>query len=169
MGNDSVQDSVDRNLDYWQQEIPDMDLRTEAIAGRIQLLAKHMSKPKQRSLEEQGLQNWEFQTLKLLRRRGQPYEATPGELAAAIGLSPAAMTKRLDGMERSGYVERSHDSEDRRRVTVRLTRAGMSAWTQTIDEQGRVEQKLVHALTPSEQDQLSALLRRMLLLAESEE
>ncbi|WP_222854280.1 MarR family winged helix-turn-helix transcriptional regulator [Fodinicola acaciae] len=169
-GTESVpeKDSVDRNLEYWQEEIPDLDARAEEIAGRIHLLAKHMSRPRQRSLEAQGLQQWEFQTLKLLRRRGRPYEATPGELAAAIGLSPAAMTKRLDGMERSGYVRRSHDSQDRRRVTVRLTQAGMKAWSQAIDEQGRVEQKLVHALNADQQDQLAALLRQMLLLAESE-
>jgi DNA-binding MarR family transcriptional regulator len=163
-----VKDSVDRRLESLLQEVPDLDPRVEAIAGRIQLLARHMEKPKKQSLADRGIQLWEFQTIKSLRLRGKPYEATPGELATSLGMSPAAMTKRLDAMEKSGYVRRSHDTKDRRRVTVRLTAAGVRAWTQTVDEQGEVERELAGALSPAEQDQLCELLRRMMLVAEKD-
>ncbi|GAA1675959.1 MarR family winged helix-turn-helix transcriptional regulator [Fodinicola feengrottensis] len=161
-----MKDSVDRHIEYWRHELAGYDALAEAIAGRIQLLARHMEKPKKDSLAEHGVQLWEFQTLKNLRRRGQPYEATPGELATALGMSPAAMTKRLDALERSGYVVREHDTQDRRKVTVRLTVAGMRTWARTVDDQGLVERRLVGALTLTEQDQLADLLRKMMLVAE---
>jgi DNA-binding MarR family transcriptional regulator len=53
-----------------------------------------------------GLQYWAFKTLHMLRRGGAPYRATPGALATQLGLSPTAMTNRLDALERLGYVRR---------------------------------------------------------------
>ena len=46
---------------------------------------------------------------------------TPGYLAERSGLTTAAVTTVLDRMERAGYVTRERDTEDRRRVLVRLT------------------------------------------------
>jgi DNA-binding MarR family transcriptional regulator len=55
---------------------------------------------------------------------------TAGELAAATGLSGAAMTTLLDRLEQRGYVRRIRDTADRRKVLVELTRDG----TRTIGE-----------------------------------
>jgi DNA-binding MarR family transcriptional regulator len=44
-----------------------------------------------------------------------------GELARAVDLSPAAVTTAVDRLERMGFVERTRDPEDRRRVIVRPT------------------------------------------------
>lgn len=46
---------------------------------------------------------------------------TPGQLAGAIGLRPAATTAVIDRLERRGLVSRSRDSGDRRVITVRMT------------------------------------------------
>jgi len=46
-----------------------------------------------------------------------------GELAAALGLSPAATTTVMDRMERAGYISRSQDPQNRRRVIVEPTPA----------------------------------------------
>jgi DNA-binding MarR family transcriptional regulator len=46
---------------------------------------------------------------------------TPGYLAERSGLTTAAVTTVLDRMERAGYVTRERDTQDRRRVLVRLT------------------------------------------------
>jgi DNA-binding MarR family transcriptional regulator len=47
-----------------------------------------------------------------------------GELGAATGLSSAATTTLLDRLERKGYVRRTRDSADRRKVLVELTPEG---------------------------------------------
>ena len=46
---------------------------------------------------------------------------TAGELGARLGLSSAAATRTVDRLERSGYVERVRDPDDRRRVNLSLT------------------------------------------------
>ena len=44
-----------------------------------------------------------------------------GELARAVDLSPAAVTSVIDRLEEMGFVRRSRDPEDRRRVIVEPT------------------------------------------------
>jgi DNA-binding MarR family transcriptional regulator len=54
---------------------------------------------------------------------------TAGELAEAVGLSPGAVTTALDRLEGRGFVTRTRDPDDRRRVTLKMTpEAGRLAW-----------------------------------------
>ena len=46
---------------------------------------------------------------------------TPGELAQVLTLSPSATTTLIDRLERAGHVERHHDQQDRRRVSLTMT------------------------------------------------
>jgi DNA-binding MarR family transcriptional regulator len=60
---------------------------------------------------------------------GQRPGLTAGELATAVGLSRGAVTTALDRLEERGFVRRTRDSADRRRVTVELTdEANRVAW-----------------------------------------
>ncbi|MBT1158894.1 MarR family transcriptional regulator [Aminobacter anthyllidis] len=67
--------------------------------------------------ERFGLHTTDLECLDLLFMRKA---ATPGELAAATGLSSGAMTALLDRLERAGYVERQADPGDRRRVLLHI-------------------------------------------------
>ncbi|HVY20006.1 MAG TPA: MarR family transcriptional regulator [Bauldia sp.] len=49
---------------------------------------------------------------------------TPGDLARATGLTSGAITGVVDRLERGGYVRRVRDTEDRRKVYVRITQGG---------------------------------------------
>ncbi|HEX5404617.1 MAG TPA: MarR family transcriptional regulator [Pseudonocardiaceae bacterium] len=62
-----------------------------------------------------GLHVTDLRCLNLLRLSGP---ATPGELAAATGLTTGAITRMVDRMLAAGYVRREHDPVDRRRVIV---------------------------------------------------
>jgi DNA-binding MarR family transcriptional regulator len=54
---------------------------------------------------------------------------TAGELAVAVGLSPGAVTSVLDRLEERGFVTRTRDPDDRRRVTLKMTpEANRLAW-----------------------------------------
>ncbi len=46
------------------------------------------------------------------------------ELAGTVQVEEQTMSRMLERLERSGYVERSRDETDRRRVQVRLTALG---------------------------------------------
>jgi DNA-binding MarR family transcriptional regulator len=159
-------DQIDEHIALWSRELPEMDPRVEGIVTRMQWLDRHLRGRLEGALAGQGLKMWEFKTLHILRRGGAPYQATATELAAALDLSPAAMTKRLDNLAQDGYLRRRHDDADRRRVLITLTEAGLRAWEATISLQDRVERQLVDVLRPDEQDQLVSLLRRLVLAAQ---
>jgi DNA-binding MarR family transcriptional regulator len=162
-----VEDSVDRHLARWRDKAP-FDERVEAIVTRIQLLARHVSHAKDRALAEVGLQGFEFETLHRLASRGTPWRSTPSELAAELMVSPAGMTGRVETLENAGLVRRLRGTEDRRRVDVELTELGHARWFAAMKLRGTAEDAMVEPLDPAEQDALIALLKRMLVQAESE-
>jgi DNA-binding MarR family transcriptional regulator len=49
---------------------------------------------------------------------------TQRELAAAVQVEDQTMSRTVERLERSGYLERRRDPADRRRITVTLTAAG---------------------------------------------
>src|SRR5687768_15782004 len=62
-----------------------------------------------------GLNSTDLECLDLLTLAGP---TTAGQLAAHTGLTTGAMTAVIDRLEHAGYVRRSRDPEDRRRVLV---------------------------------------------------
>ena len=52
--------------------------------------------------------------------------STPTRLAAALGLTTGAMTKALDRLQAAGYITRSHDPADRRRIIITAQAAGQA-------------------------------------------
>jgi DNA-binding MarR family transcriptional regulator len=86
----------------------------------------------------------------VLRVLADGEEHSAGELATAADLTPASITKMLDGLSRAGLLERVRDESDRRRVGVRITDAGRrefaakeelirSAWEAKLDGAGEDE------------------------------
>ena len=53
--------------------------------------------------------------------------AAPSDLAGQLGLTTGAMTKVLDRLERSGFVTRSPDPTDRRRIVITADPRGFEA------------------------------------------
>jgi len=74
------------------------------LAGVLQSVGEHVD-----------LAPVEMDFLDLISRRAP---VTPGALANATGLSPATVTGILDRLEEGGWVKRSRDVGDRRKVLV---------------------------------------------------
>lgn len=159
----SAQDHVDRMLQVWKRELPDLDLATEGIVERIQKLQRHLDRAMNETLAEFKLDRGEWWLLGALRRSGPPYRKSPGKLAEDIGLSSGAMTNRLDRLEAAGLIRRLPDPDDRRALQVELTEAGWQAWQDTVGAQARKEALVANALDPAEKEMLNALLRRLML------
>jgi DNA-binding MarR family transcriptional regulator len=53
--------------------------------------------------------------------------AAPTDLAAQLGLTTGAMTKVLDRLEHAGYITRSADPADRRRIVISSVPEGLAA------------------------------------------
>jgi DNA-binding MarR family transcriptional regulator len=159
-------DSVDEHIAHWLTELPDLDPVTEGVVTRMQMLVRHLRRSKQAALSAHNLQDFEYDTLHTLVGRGAPYQAHPSELATAMGMSPAAVTGRLDALERRGYIRRLPLPGDRRKVSVELTDAGHAAWHEAMEDQGDEEDRIIAALTRAVPEQLADLLRRMVLVVE---
>jgi DNA-binding MarR family transcriptional regulator len=158
-----AQDQVDRMLQIWKRELPDLDLGTEGIVERIQKLQRYLDRAMNETLAEFKLDRGEWWLLGALRRSGPPYRKSPGKLAEDIGLSSGAMTNRLDRLEAAGLILRLPDPDDRRALQVELTDAGWQAWQDTVGAQARKEALVANALQPDEKVALNALLRRLML------
>ena len=91
------------------------------MVTRISRLQKFLKGTIQRAVSEVGLQDYEYETLHSLMIRDTPGTASPTDLADDLGVSGAGMTGRLDGLEKSGWVQRTQSPDDRRRVVVEIT------------------------------------------------
>ena len=160
------QDSVDRHIEHWQREIPDLDPLVEGVFTRMQMLLRHLKQTRHAELAAHGLEDYEYATLHFLGGCGPHHRATPSEIAAWQQMSPSGITGRLDALERRGFIRRLPSPDDRRKVIVELTEEGLQAWRSTFDPQTNEEAKVLAALTPEEQEQLNAMLRRMLQLVD---
>ncbi|MGE5286225.1 MAG: MarR family winged helix-turn-helix transcriptional regulator [Micromonosporaceae bacterium] len=52
--------------------------------------------------------------------------STPSQLAAQLGLTTGAMTKVLDRLQNAGFITRSADPSDRRRIIIAADPAGLA-------------------------------------------
>lgn len=83
---------------------------------------------------------------------------TVNDLARHTGVTPATMSLGLDRLERKGYIARSRDSTDRRRVHVRLTTAGVRIRdSSSVLDAGRVEALLARLTSAERHDAIRGL------------
>jgi DNA-binding MarR family transcriptional regulator len=155
-------DGVDRIIGQWAHERPDLDTEPMAIFGRIFRLARLAGDRVEKAYAAYGVGRPEFDLLATLRRAGEPYQLSPGALAASMMLSTGGTTARLDRLEKVGMVERSPSPSDRRGVLVRLTPHGFDVVDQAVGA-GLAEQERLLAHLPAEKrQQLDDLLREAL-------
>jgi DNA-binding MarR family transcriptional regulator len=83
------------------------------------------------------------------------------DLAQRLAIDPSDVAKAVEEIGALGYVERTRDPADRRRVTVALTEAGRAALGELNAEAEAVQDELLAPLTAAERQQLTAMLGRV--------
>ena len=157
-----MEGSIDRHVEVWAKELDWLDPLTEAITVRLVTVSRSLTQSRKRALAGSGLKLWEFKILLTLRRLGPPYATSPSRLADAMGLTRGALSARLAPLEEAGLIARTHDTDDRRRVEVRLTDAGHEAFERHLKAENRDETDLLAPLTEAERRTLNDLLRKLL-------
>lgn len=97
----------------------------------------------------------------LIACANQEVIATPGAIAAHLGISTASTTKLLDRLERGGHIVRSAHPSDRRALAISITPTTHHAAMETV---GRQQAKRFHAaarLSPEERDVVVRFLMDM--------
>lgn len=85
----------------------------------------------------------------------------PSDLACKIGISRASITGLLDSLEKDGFVERRQHPEDRRALTVHLTKSGRAFLEKMLPDHYRRIAALMSGLDLDERRQLVALLTKV--------
>jgi DNA-binding MarR family transcriptional regulator len=159
-------DHVDRFLDRLSPEL-ELDREVEGIVDRIGGLSRRIKRTAEQTIAEFGLSYGEWHVLGMLHNQGP--RLSPGALTKRLELSSGAMTNRLDGLEQAGLVRRLPDPDDRRALLVELTDEGRRLYRESVAAQAAKESIVAEALSPDEQRQLNALLRRVMLAFEARE
>jgi DNA-binding MarR family transcriptional regulator len=155
-------DRVDRILSQWATERPDLDTEAMGLLGRMGRLTTHLAREVEQVLQSHGLSSSAFDVLATLRRSGQPYRMSPGDLLEMTMVSSGTMTNRIDQLEKSGFVARVVNTEDRRSVLIALTDAGLRVIDEAVGAHVANQQRLTATLDDDEKAALDALLRKFL-------
>jgi DNA-binding MarR family transcriptional regulator len=157
------QDALDRILDQWRRERPDLDCSPMGIIGRISQLQREVYLAQRATFARHGLDVPSFDVLAALRRAGPPYQLTPTSLMRTALVTSGAITQRLDRLEERGLITRERSRDDGRAVVVSLTDAGREALDAALPDHLDTERKLLDGLSDDDREQLAGLLRRFLV------
>src|SRR5580700_7813777 len=118
--NHMQEDAIDRIVQQWNRERPDLDVSVTHVLQRITRLYLLQSASFAEVFNRYGLTFGEYEVLAALVRSGPPHRLKPGDLVGALVLSSGAVTNRIDRVEDAGLVERIPDPDDRRGTLVVL-------------------------------------------------
>lgn len=156
-------DDVDGIVAAWRRERPDLDVAPLEVLSRVSRLARHLDIARRDAFAGRGVEAWEFDVLSALRRSGEPYQLTPGELLRQTLVTSGTMTNRLDRLAERGLITRQASPTDRRAVIVTLTPQGRELVDDALDALLEVETSLLAALPADDQAALAAYLKRLLV------
>lgn len=158
-----MDDEVDRILQAWDREVPDLDVSPLAVLSRISRLSRYLDLARREAFAVHNLDLWEFDVLAALRREGPPYELSPGQLIQQTLSTSGTMTNRIDRLAERGLVERAPDPRDRRGVRVRMLPPGRTVVEAALGDLVDRERAILEGLDDEECDRLADLLRRLVL------
>ena len=153
---------LDAQIAAYQREFPEVDPQVEKVVTALGRLNRRMNVAYGRQLVDLGISNSEWEVLKALVVVGRPYQLGPGDLAKRLGLTPAAMTHRIDRMVSEGLVTRERDEANRVRVIVELTDEGREKWLEAMRLATVFEEDLLQDLSGDERQLLGQVLTRLL-------
>ncbi len=154
-----MRDEVDRLVAAWKRERPDLDFSPLEVLSRITRIARHLDIARRNAFAD--LDTWGFDVLAALRRAGDPYQLSPGQLMQETMVTSGTMTNRLDRLEELGLITRKADPNDGRGSLVKLTKSGMRAVDAAMEDLLTREREFLKSLSKAERAQLAAVLSEL--------
>lgn len=154
-------DEVDRIVSAWQSIRPDLDVTPLTIFSRVTRLARFLDRARSAAFADHHIEVWEFDVLSALRRAGDPFHLTPGQLGNATMVTSGTMTNRISRLAERGLVERTPDPHDGRGALVRLTPQGIDLVDVALESLLTREWELLDQLQGDDRSELARLLRTM--------
>jgi len=160
-------DHIDRVVAQWKEQGLEFDLGPVGIIGRTGRIMEYVDRALEAKFEEFGVSRATFDVLAALKRNGPPFRLSQRDLMRSLLRTSGSMSLRIDALEREDLVTRVQDPDDRRSIFVTLTSKGSELLEKIIPEHLANETALITALTKSEKEQLTTLLRKWLAALET--
>ncbi len=155
-------DDVDRILNQWRRELPNLDVSAMGPVGRLSRVSHVNAGRMGETFARHGLNAAGFDVLATLRRSPPPYALSPGELMASMMITSGTTTNRIEQLAKQGLVTRTTDPRDARRAVVELTKKGFEIINVAVLEHVETQKALLASLSNNEIALLDGLLRKLL-------
>jgi MarR family 2-MHQ and catechol resistance regulon transcriptional repressor len=136
-------EKADRALDAWVK-----------LVRAFSTLTHHMDD----HIRTTGLTTPQFGVLECLGHKGP---MCPGELSKKQLVSCGNMTVVVDNLEKEGLVVRKRSKEDRRKISIELTKKGQAKFDAIFPDHARFVGERMSVLDSEEQEQLGRLLKKL--------
>lgn len=140
--NSPRKDAVDGIIAAWARERPDLPVEVMEVWSRVTRLARRLDRDRAKAFSQWDLEGWEFDVLAALRRSGEPYQLSPGQLLNELEVASGTMTNRITRLSNRGLVRRLPHPKDGRGVIVELTDEGRDrvdgALAALLESEGRL-------------------------------
>ena len=151
-------------------ELPDyvLDPSPLAIFTRLQRVGLHLERLQTEAMAEIDMTFTDYTLIATLHREPPPHALPVSRLAELVLRPMGSITQVVDRLERSGFVARRFDPDDRRRVLIELTDVGVDI-AERGDKAYRVARERVLAALPSaDVVRLDDAITTMLLVLEAD-
>nr|MDM9049263.1 MarR family transcriptional regulator [Klebsiella pneumoniae] len=85
-------DHIDKIIQQWARERPDLDISAMGLIGRLGNIVLHLTREMEKVFAQFGLNRTSFDVLATLRRAGHPYTLSPGDMLATLMVTSGTMT-----------------------------------------------------------------------------
>ena len=154
-----MRDEVDRLVAAWKEQRPDLDFTPLEVLSRITRIARHLDIARHKAFGE--LDTWGFDVLAALRRAGEPYQLSPGQLMQETMVTSGTMTNRLDRLEEMCVITRKADPHDGRGSLVSLTKSGVRAVDLAMEDLLEREREFLMTLNKGDRALLASMLSKL--------
>lgn len=161
-------DAVDRILEQWKRERPDLDCSPMGTIGRLKRCAMLLEPRVEAAFIRHDLVRWEFDMLATLRRAGEPFTLSPTQLFSTLMITSGTMTHRLKALEKRGFIHRLANPQDARSMLVALTPEGRERIDRAVETHVENERQLLAGLSAEQRQRLNDALTVLMRLLEED-
>ncbi|SDI38486.1 MarR family winged helix-turn-helix transcriptional regulator [Alteribacillus bidgolensis] len=147
-------------LSEYAEQIAEVDVLSVELCLTFLATARKLSDSYQFYFSKHGLSEGKFTILMLLYRDSNK-ALFPSELAERAGVTRGTVTGLLDGLEKSNWVKRQHNVEDRRKLSIVLTDEGKQRLEKMLPDHYFKTNALMKNLSDKEKELFKALLHKI--------
>lgn len=116
--------------------------------------------------QDYGLTVSEWRAMAVL---GNDQPLSAGEIVKKSSIDKVKVSRAINGLTKAGYLERRVDEDDRRKVSLHLTRTGQIVYEDLVEKVKVLEGKLLDGFSTEERKQLFDFMARVRKNAEEVE